>query len=617
MVRRLALVLSFLVFAPTADAATPVAGFTDTIVASGFSTPTAMAFLPDGRILVTEKGTGGATTAGSANLKLISSTGVSTVTTIPVCTSSEMGLLGVAVDPNFNTNGYVYIYRTAPDETNSCADSVGRYNQVMRLTMAGNGIVPGSLVQLQPGVLQMRTDGGNHDGGGLRIGPDNKLYVAVGDTGVGDGGNPGQSTNPYSQDTNALEGKVLRLELDGSPAAGNPYIGTTGRDEVWASGLRNPYRFGFDPQTGSLWLGDVGQSTVEELDIIHSGGDYAWPHCEGTLPAGCQANVPGPEPIYDPIFQYFHTTAQGTPAFGRTITAGTFAGPEFGSYAGNYFFADYLGVSGGVPSSIYRAVPNATRDGIVGTPTAFVTSTDGPVDIVLGPGGALYYVAINTGAIRMVQPAGYARPTGATPIVVRFVPAYNQCTSGNAAHGPPLAVTSCRPPVQSSTYLTVGTPDAPGNGQAAQSTGSLTLKVVGESPIDPGNGDQANVNMTFQFSDVRRKSDLLDYTGELRAVLTLRVTDRYSGPGLDTPATTNDLPFGFSVPCSATPSDATIGSNCNLTTSADAVTANSAVEGKRSVWELGQMRVFDGGADGDADTAGDNTLFAVQGTYVP
>jgi glucose/arabinose dehydrogenase len=603
------LVLSFLMFVPAARAGTPQeTGFTDTLVAGGFATPTAIAFLPDGRILVTEKGSGGTTTAGSAALKMIKGQTVSTLTTIPVCTSSEMGLLGVAVDPNFNSNGFVYLYRTAPDGANSCADSVGRFNQVVRVTLSGDTYVPGSLTQLQPGVLQMRTDGGNHDGGGMRIGPDNKLYVSVGDTGIGDGGPPGASTNPYSQDLNALEGKVLRLELNGAPAAGNPYIGVAGRDEVWASGLRNPYRFGFDPQTGSLWLGDVGQQTIEELDIIQSGGDYAWPHCEGTLPAGCHANVPGSEPIVDPIFEYYQP-GQGTPALGRTITGGAFSGASWSSDAGHYFFGDYIS------SNIYRAVPNPARNDVVGTPTTFISGANGPVDIIFNPAGsALFYVSINTGEVRMVQP-GYARPAGATPINIRFVPAFAQCASGNAMHAGPLAVSSCTPPVQASNQLTVGTPES--NGQAANSTGSLILKVVGESPIDPNNGDQANVNFTFKFSDVRRRGDLLDYTGELRAVLTLRITDRYTGPGLDTPATTTDVPFGITVPCVATPADGTTGSNCNLTTSADAVTADAVREGKRAIWSLGQVQVFDGGADGDADTAGDNTLFAVQGAFAP
>lgn len=613
--RKLALVLSFLAFAPAAQAGTPaVTGFSDTLVASGLAAPTAIALLPDGRMLVTEKGSGGTMTAGSAALKLINGGVVTTLTsTIPVCTGSEMGLLGVAIDPNFTTNGYVYLYKTSPDAGNSCADAIGRFNEIWRVTMSGSAIVAGSLVQLQPGVLEMRTDNGNHDGGGLRIGPDSKLYASVGDTGLGDSGPPGSATNPYSQDVNALEGKVLRFNLDGTPAAGNPFIGVAGRDEIWALGLRNPFRFGFDPATGSLWLGDVGQDTIEELDIITAGSNYAWPACEGTLPAGCHAAVTGPGPIVDPIFQYYQpeVAPPGEPALGRTIIGGTFAGAAFGALSGHYIFADQN------TSNIYDAVVNGTRDDVVGTPTTFISAAAGPVDLITAPnGGAIYYAAINTGQIRAITP-GYGRPVSATPITIRFVPAFVPCASANGTHGAPLAVPSCNPPVQTSGYLTVGTPDAPGNGQAPNSTGSLMLTNVGETPIDPGNGDQANVNITFKYSDVRRKSDLLDYTGELRAILTLRATDRFNGPGLDTAATTTDIPFGITVPCSTTPGDLTIGSNCNLTTTADAVTANSIVEGKRSVFELGQVKVFDGGADGDADTAGDNTLFAVQGTFVP
>jgi hypothetical protein len=194
------------------------------------------------------------------------------------------------------------------------------------------------------------------------------------------------------------------------------------------------------------------------------------------------------------------------------------------------------------------------------------------------------------------------------------VPANRACAAPNASHGAPLAVASCSPPEQASDYLTVGSPDA--NGQIANSTGYVLLKVVGESPIDFNNGDQADVNITFRLSDVRRKSDLGDYNGQLRAVLPLRITDRFNGSGNDQPATTSDVTFPFTVACTTTPG-ILAGSNCNLTTTADAVMANSVLEGKRSVWRLGQVQVFDGGADEQASTTGDNTLFAVQGTYVP
>jgi hypothetical protein len=207
----------------------------------------------------------------------------------------------------------------------------------------------------------------------------------------------------------------------------------------------------------------------------------------------------------------------------------------------------------------------------------------------------------------------YARPKGATPTNIRLVPAFKPCTSANASHGPPLASTACSPPDLASDYLTVGAPDV--NGQAANFTGTLTLKVAGESPIDPDNGDQADVELNGNLTDVRNASDLTDYTGELRAVLPLRITDRSGGAYGDASVTTNDVPLGFNISCSATAGAE--GGACNVATTADAVMGDLVKEGQRGIWRVGQIQVFDGGADGDADTTGDNTLFAVQGAYAP
>jgi hypothetical protein len=137
---------------------------------------------------------------------------------------------------------------------------------------------------------------------------------------------------------------------------------------------------------------------------------------------------------------------------------------------------------------------------------------------------------------------------------------------------------------------------------------------VGESPINPGNGDQADVEIAMSFSDVRNAGDLTEYTGDLQAVLGLRITDRDNGISLEDPATVIDTPFALRVPCSTTPGPE--GGTCNLATTADAVMSDVAKEGQRAVWELGQIKVYDGGPDGDVDTA-DNTLFAVQGTFAP
>jgi hypothetical protein len=212
-----------------------------------------------------------------------------------------------------------------------------------------------------------------------------------------------------------------------------------------------------------------------------------------------------------------------------------------------------------------------------------------------------------------VLPAGYARPKAATPINIRLVPAFEECTSSNANHGAPLAVPSCNPPVPSSDYVTVGTPEA--NGKPANLAGVVKLKVVGESPIDPDNGDQADIEITISLTDIRNQGDLSDYTGELRAVFGLRITDSYNGELVDDPATAADASIPIVVPCSSTAGSE--GAACNLATTADAAMSDVTREGQRALWELGEARVYDGGSDGDADTTGDNTLFAVQGLFAP
>jgi predicted acyl esterase len=208
---------------------------------------------------------------------------------------------------------------------------------------------------------------------------------------------------------------------------------------------------------------------------------------------------------------------------------------------------------------------------------------------------------------------GYARPKSATPTTIKLVPAFEECVNANATHGAPLAAPSCDPPVPTSDYLTLGGPDV--NGNPVASTGALMFKVAGESPINPDNGDQADVQITGSITDVRNQSDLTDYTGELRAVLGLRITDRYNGAALATPATGVDTPFAFNFSCQATGGSA--GGTCNVATTADAVTSGVVPEGKRAVWGLEQVKVYDGGSDGDADTPGDNTLFEVPGLFAP
>jgi TolB protein len=246
-------------------------------------------------------------------------------------------------------------------------------------------------------------------------------------------------------------------------------------------------------------------------------------------------------------------------------------------------------------------------------PDLFVMNADGTGEVDITPGTS---AAERRPDWQPLPPVGYARPRAATPVNVRLVPAHTACASPNMNHGPPLTGGSCNPPTSASDYLTVGTPDS--NLAAANFTGSVVLKASSPSP-DPSDGDQANVSIQTDLTDVRNRSNLLDYAGEIKVVLPLRMTDRNGGNDYSPyiqPTTATDTPLSLTVACTPT-DDASIGSTCSATTTADALLPGLVLERKRSVWGLGQVQVFDGGSDGDADTTGDNTLFAEQGLFVP
>jgi WD40 repeat protein len=211
-------------------------------------------------------------------------------------------------------------------------------------------------------------------------------------------------------------------------------------------------------------------------------------------------------------------------------------------------------------------------------------------------------------------PAGYPRPKGASPLRVALVPAYQRCTSPNRTHGTPLAFQSCTPPNQASPNLTVGTPDA--NGAPANMVGSLRMDVV--------TGD---VNFTFNVRDVRCRTGVTgspctnpnvqagaDYFGQLTIRLPVRVTDHYNlpAPGGNSPAT-GDTTMTFFAYCTAT-SDTSIGSTCPLTSSVKAWYPGGVQQGRRAVFELGQVEVLDGGPDGRGANA---VPFLRQGLFVP
>jgi hypothetical protein len=235
-------------------------------------------------------------------------------------------------------------------------------------------------------------------------------------------------------------------------------------------------------------------------------------------------------------------------------------------------------------------------------------------------------VALGAAAILAAATLAFAthpRPKGATPMRVSLVPAYEECTAPNRTHGPPLAFPSCSPPVQSSQFLTVGTPDA--NGAPAKSVGFVKLSVLVGAPGPPSDSE---VLIATQITDVRCRAgasacgnanaaDGPDYTGELSIDGTLRITDHDNavdpGGGTD-PATVVDIPFPFNLVCENT-ADTSIGGLCRVPPPS-CLGCSPRLEGHRTIVEITQIRIFDGGPDGIVATD-DNTLFAVQGIFIP
>jgi WD40-like Beta Propeller Repeat len=236
------------------------------------------------------------------------------------------------------------------------------------------------------------------------------------------------------------------------------------------------------------------------------------------------------------------------------------------------------------------------------------------IEVRNADGSGADYIANGTLSSQSWQPIPintYPRPRGASPMRISLVPASEECTSPNATHGEPLAFGACTPPVPSSGRLTTGTPDA--NGEFARMLASLRLVVVPGDESTPE--DESDLMIAAHVNHVLNQ-DLTDYAGSLRAVLPLEITDQDNTPSPGGPgaATTQAFEFGFDVPCTPSP-DVNIGSDCTVSTTADSLVPGTIKEARRSVWEIGRVRIDDAGPDGDPGTAADNDPFVVQGVF--
>jgi glucose/arabinose dehydrogenase/PKD repeat protein len=430
--------------APLPGQAAVPAGFTDALV-TAVPAPTDVAFTPDGRLLVTSQ---------NGVLRVFDQAGALLGTALSldssqICSNSERGLLGVAVDPAFAGNGFVYLFYTRRKPGGDCSTaspvtSLTAVNRVSRFTLTGNAVSPTSEVVL---IDEMPSPNGNHNAGAVGFGKDGYLYVAIGDGGCDWNGGGCAGTNDAARDPHVLTGKILRVVVnpDGSTAipGTNPFQGpdsercalsgrtTPGRkcQETFAWGLRNPFRFAFDPNASGtrLFINDVGQGAREEIDLGQAGADYGWNCREGTLVNSTSgACNPTPPAMVDPIFEYGRGALGGTSGC-ASITGGAFVphGVWPPAYDGTYLFADF------VCGWIFRlsaAAPYTAAD--------FATSLGGSSATALAFGPylstrALYYTTYGAGG--QLRRISYALPGNNPPTAV--------ASGSPLTGGPPLTVT--------------------------------------------------------------------------------------------------------------------------------------------------------------------------------
>jgi glucose/arabinose dehydrogenase len=371
--------------------------FVNDKVIIGLDEPTTMTFTPDGRMLVAER---------DGTIWVVPAGGNQVLPTpflqIPnVVNDNERGLLGLTLDPQFATNGYVYAYYTHST----------LHNRVSRFAATGNQASAASEF-----VLWQNTADANvwHQGGDLQFGPDGYLYISVGD----------HLDSQSAQLLTSYNGKILRVNRDGVPPTTNPFYDGSGPnvDAIWARGLRNPFRFTIDAPTARLIIGDVGEGSWEEVNVGAAGANYGWPLCEGNC---------GTAGMTNPVHTYPHN------GFDASITAGfVYRGTQFpDEYRGEFFYADYA----------QNWIKRLTLDG-----TGRLTAThnfeppdgdsNGPygdiVDLTQGPDGSLWYVDagpfenVNAGAVRRIRNTNANQPptavaagtptTGAAPLAVSF-----------------------------------------------------------------------------------------------------------------------------------------------------------------------------------------------------
>ncbi|MFB3081370.1 MAG: sorbosone dehydrogenase family protein, partial [Nitrosomonadaceae bacterium] len=339
---------------------------------------TGFALLPDNRIFVVHQFRG--------QVKLIVNGVLNSeeLLTVPdLQTSSEKGLLGIAVDPDFPNQPYIYLFHSHNSST----------NRVSRFTIEGELQDPTSDnltidVDSQLTLVDdMPANAGNHNGGTLRFGSDQTLYISHGD----------DANSSLVQDLTTLNGKILRINRDGTIPSDNPSFPSEPpgkRSELFCFGLRNPFRFSIDPSTDELFIGDVGSSSREEFDVSTGGENFGWPRYEGTDDRQTGANLIQPDPTF-PIWEYSRL-----PGSNSGIALVTYRQKNYPSdasfppeYDGTYFYADFY----------HDWIRNIRPDGSGGWMSVdFGNGFSSPVDGAIGADGSLYLLEYGQALLQIV-----------------------------------------------------------------------------------------------------------------------------------------------------------------------------------------------------------------------
>lgn len=351
--------------------------------ATGLSAPVEIAHAGDARLFIVQQS--GAIRIANPDGTLKPNNFL-TLTTSTISTGGERGLLGLAFHPQYATNGYFYVNytRTGDGATVVARYSVDPANPDVALTTG----LP---------IITIAQPFSNHNGGSIHFGPDGYLYIGMGDG--GSGGDPGNR----AQNINDNLGKMLRIDVD-SPGGvlnygipdGNPFVGVNGNDEIWAVGLRNPWKWSFDSASGDLWIADVGQGSVEEINHVSStaaGLNYGWKCYEGNsvYTSGCaQAGV-----------TYTFPVASYTHAGGAcSITGGyVYNGTQYPNMLGKYYFADYCVNRIGMVNTTTNAITySANFPGITGY-TSFGQDVNGELYVAAADQGRIYKITDSSLAV--------------------------------------------------------------------------------------------------------------------------------------------------------------------------------------------------------------------------